>query len=229
MMLPPLVAGRFVKRLNRFRVTVTIEDAIVDAHLPNSGRLTELLTTGRRCWLEPIDRPHRKTDYDLKLVKYAGVLVSVDARLPNPLFAEALKRGQLSPFQGHRGVDREVSLGGSRVDFRLTMPEGVLWIETKSITLVEGGIALFPDAPTTRGTRHVRELAQVVSEGDRAAIVFIIQRPDARRFAPHDHADPTFGKTLRLAADAGVKVYAWTCRVSKQAITIAERVAVDLA
>lgn len=229
MMFPSLVAGRFVQRLNRFRVTVTVEGTMVDAHLPNSGRLTELLTLGRPCWLEPIDSSLRKTGYDLKLVEYADVLVSVDARLPNPLFAEALEKGQLSPFREHLEFEREVSLGGSRVDFRLTMPEGVLWTETKSITLVEQGVALFPDAPTARGTRHVRELADVVSEGDRAAIVFIIQRPDARRFAPHDRADPSFGAALRLAADSGVAVYAWTCRVSKQAITIAEQVPVDLA
>ena len=229
MMLPPLVRGRFVRRLNRFRVTVIIEDTMVDAHLPNSGRLTELLTLDRPCWLEPIDGSHRKTDYDLKLVEYADVLVSVDARLPNPLFAEALEKEQLSPFQGYLEFDREVALGGSRVDFRLTMPDSVVWVETKSVTLVEEGVALFPDAPTARGTRHVQELTDVVTEGDQAAIVFVVQRQDARRFAPHDPADPSFGDALRHAADAGVGVYAWTCQVSKQAITISEQIPVDLA
>ena len=229
MMLPPLVSGRFVRRLNRFRVTVIIEGTVVDAHLPNSGRLTELLTLDRPCWLEPIDGAHRKTGYDMKLVEYAGVLVSVDARLPNPLFAEALEKGQLSPFQGCRQFDREVALGNSRVDFRLTMPQSVIWAETKSITLVEKGTALFPDAPTVRGTRHVQELMDVVSEGGQAAIVFVVQRPDARRFTPHDCADPSFGRALRHAADAGVGVYAWTCQVTKQTITIAEQIPVDLA
>ena len=229
MMLPPLVSGRFVRRLNRFRVTVTIEGTMVDAHLPNSGRLNELLTLDRPCWLEPINRSHRKTGYDMKLVEYAGVLVSVDARLPNPLFAEALEKGQLSPFQGCREFDREVALGNSRVDFRLTMPQGVIWVETKSITLVEEGVALFPDAPTARGTRHVQELTDVVTEGGQAAIVFIIQRPDARSFAPHDRADPSFGESLRRAANAGVGVYAWTCQVTRQAITIAEQIPVELA
>lgn len=229
MMLPPLVPGRFVRRLNRFRVTVTIEGTTVDAHLPNSGRLTELLTLGRPCWLAPIDGSHRKTSYDLKLVEYADVLVSVDARLPNPLFAEALKKGELSPFQGYREFDREVTLGGSRIDFRLAMPKSVVWAETKSITLVEAGVALFPDAPTARGTRHVQELRHVVSERDQAAIVFVIQRPDACRFAPHDRADPSFGEALRHAADAGVTIYAWNCQVTKQAITIAEQIPVDLA
>lgn len=228
MRLPPLVPGRFVRRLNRFRVTVIIEGTMVDAHLPNSGRLTELLTFDRPCWLEPIDSSHRKTGYDLKLVEYADVLVSVDARLPNPLFAEALEKGQLSPFQGYKDFKREVALGDSRVDFRLTMPRSIVWGETKSITLVEEGVALFPDAPTARGTRHVRELTDVVSAKGRAAIVFIIQRPDARRFTAHDRADPSFGEALRYAAQAGVDIYAWTCEVSKQAITIAEQIPVDL-
>jgi sugar fermentation stimulation protein A len=210
-------------------VVVLIEGTMVDAHLPNSGRLTELLTPDRPCWLEPIDSLHRKTGYDLKLVEYADVLVSVDARLPNPLFAEALEKGQLSPFQGYEGFDREVNLGDSRVDFRLTMPESVVWAETKSITLVEEGVALFPDAPTARGTRHVRELMDVVSEGGSAAIVFVVQRPDARRFAPHDRADPSFGEALRHAADAGVDIYAWICQVTRRAITIAGQIPVDLA
>lgn len=229
MILPPLIPGHFVRRLNRFRVTVTIEGTTVDAHLPNSGRLTELLTLGRPCWLEPIDRSNRKTGYDLKLVEYAEVLVSVDARLPNPLFAEAVEKGRLSPFRGYREFDREVTLGASRVDFRLMMPRGVVWVETKSITLVEGGVALFPDAPTARGTRHVQELRHVISEGDQAAIVFVVQRPDARRFAPHDCADPSFGEALRHAADDGVAIHAWNCQVTKQAITIAEQIPIDLA
>lgn len=229
MRLSSLVPCSFVERVNRFRVTVSIESDEVDAHLPNSGRLTELLTSGRRCWVKPATTERRKTAYDLKLVEYAQVLVSVDARLPNPLIAEALAEKRLSPFQGCRAFDREVSLGESRIDFRLLMPRGILWIETKSVTLVEDGCARFPDAPTIRGTRHVRELLDASAKGDRAAIVFVVQRPDAHRFAPHDGADPAFGEALRSAADAGVGVYAWTCRVSREAIAIARRIPVDLA
>ena len=229
MRLPPLIAGRFVSRLNRFRVTLRVEGREVDAHLPNSGRLTELLTPGRKCWAKPARSSQRKTDFDLKLVEYAGVLVSVDARLPNPLFAEALEHERLAPFQACQGFDREVMLNESRIDFRLRMPDAFLWVETKSVTLVENGVALFPDAPTARGSRHVQALAGAAREGDRAAIVFVVQRSDARSFAPYDAADPTFGEVLREAADVGVDLYAWTCRVSRHAIIIASQIPVDLA
>jgi sugar fermentation stimulation protein A len=226
--LPPLIAGRFLRRDNRFRVTVKVDGKPIAAHLPNSGRLSEMLTPGRPCWLEPISNPHRKTALDLKLVEYADVLVSVDARLPNHLLAEALEEERLVPFQGYTNFEREVSLGKSRVDFQLEMPDDLLWIENKSVTLVEHRLALFPDAPTARGTRHLMELTEAVQEGNGAAIVFVVQRSDARRFAPYDAADPTFGKALRNAADSGVGVYAWTCQVSREAISIARQIPVDL-
>ncbi len=217
-----------MRRDNRFRVTVEIDGDSVAAHLPNSGRLTELLIPGRPCWLAGFDSPRRKTRFDLKLVRYAGVLISVDARLPNSLCAEALVAGRLEPFVGYTHVEREVRLGESRLDFRLTGQAGVCWMEAKSVTLVEDGVARFPDAPTSRGARHVEEVTAAVRDGDRAAVVFVIQRPDAVRFSPHDRADPVFCATLRDAAQAGVDVYAWTCRVNRRAIEIAEPVPVIL-
>jgi len=228
MKLRPLVKGNFVQRENRFRVTVEIQGEPIAAHLPNSGRLTELLTPGRPCWLEAFDSPHRKTGFDLKLVEYAGVFVSVDARLPNNLFAEALAAGWLEPFQEYELLEREISLGESRLDFRLTTPKGPCWVEVKSVTLVEEEVARFPDAPTSRGARHLRELTQAVREGAEAAIVFVVQRPDARRFSPHDQADPAFGAALREAAQVGVGVYAWTCDVDRERIGIAEQIPVAL-
>jgi len=162
------------------------------------------------------------------LVEYAGVLVSVDARLPNPLFAEALEAGRLVPFQHYVQFEREVRLGDSRLDFRLSAPDGVYWVEIKSVTLVENGAARFPDAPTARGARHVRELTTAARKGEQAAVVFVVQRPDARCFVPYDSADPAFGAVLREAASAGVGVYAWTCEVNRRAMEIARQIPVDL-
>jgi sugar fermentation stimulation protein A len=229
MKLPILIPGRFVRRDNRFRVAVQIGGKTVAAHLPNSGRLTELLTPGRACWLAKFaDAPKRKTSFDLKLVEYAGVLVSVDARLPNPLFAEAVAARQLAPFRGYDHVSREVRRGESRLDFRLGETAAVYWVEVKSVTLVENGTARFPDAPTLRGTRHLRELTAAVQQGEQAAVVFVVQRQDAQRFAPHEQADAAFAATLRDAASAGVGVYAWTCEVGTQAMTVATQIPVDL-
>jgi sugar fermentation stimulation protein A len=227
--LSPLVSGRFVRRDNRFRVAVRIGGEQVAAHLPNSGRLTELLVAGRPCWLTEFDSPHRKTRFDLTLVAHAGRYVSVDARLPNALFVEAFAAGELEPFRGYDRCRREVRLGESRLDFRLSGPAGVAWVEVKSVTLVEDGIARFPDAPTVRGARHVRELADAVQGGAEAAVVFVIQRPDARAFAPHDEADAAFGVAVREAAEAGVGVYACVCEVSEREITIAGQIPVELA
>jgi sugar fermentation stimulation protein A len=220
---PPLVQARFVRRDNRFRATVEVGGQETWAHVPNSGRLTELFTPGRPVWLAPVSAPHRKTSFDLKLVELAGVLVSVDARLPNPLFAEALASSNL-PGWDAPSIEREVSYGHSRLDFRLSGPAGVCWVETKSVTLVQDGVARFPDAPTARGRRHLQTLISAVRAGDRATVVFVVQRPDAQRFSPHHEADPDFATALQQAACAGVAYRAYTCRVSRHEITLAHEI-----
>jgi sugar fermentation stimulation protein A len=221
--LPPLVSGRFVRRDNRFRATVSVAGREVWAHVPNSGRLGELFRPGRLLWLSPAGDPARKTAYDLRLVDYQGTLVSIDARLPNHLLAEAIAAGAL-PDLDYPDIRPEVTHGDSRLDFRLSGPRGVCWLETKSVTLVEDGLAQFPDAPTARGRKHLQELVQLRALGQRAVIAFIIQRPDAVRFAPHFQADPLFATALQEAAAAGVEIRAFTCRVSRRAISLASEI-----
>lgn len=219
MELPELVCGRFVRRDNRFRATVVVDGSETWAHVPNSGRLRELFTPDRPVWLAPAADQNRKTAYTLKLVEYAGVLVSVDARLPSPLFEEALAAGRLSSLS-FPIIEREVTRNDSRLDLRLSGPDGACWVETKSVTLVQDGVALFPDAPTGRGRKHLLGLIDAVESGDRAAVVFVVQRPDARCFAPYQEADPAFTAVLRQAAEAGVEVQAYTCWVSREMIAI---------
>ena len=228
MRLPPTVEGRFLARENRFRVRVEVDGQPVPAYLPNSGRLTELLVPGRPCRLVPHPDPRRRTPLDLLLVEYAGILVSVDARLPGPLFAEAVTEGRLSEFSGFVHLEWEVRCGESRLDFRLAGPGGLLWVETKSVTLVEGGVALFPDAPTLRGQRHLHQLAAQVKCGERAAVVFVVQRPDAEAFMPHVRADPAFAAALVEVARAGVRIYAFRCDVRPDEIRITAPVPVSL-
>jgi sugar fermentation stimulation protein A len=164
--------------------------------------------------------PRRKTPYDLKLVDYAGVWVSVDARLPNLLFAEAFRRGSLPGFAGYTHLQPEVRLDDSRIDFLLSGPAGRCWVETKSVTLVNEVIACFPDAPTERGRRHLHALIRAVERGDQAAVLFVVQRHDARAFGPHVEADPDLARTLRQASMTGVAVLARRCRVSEDEIVL---------
>jgi sugar fermentation stimulation protein A len=224
---PPLVKGILKNRDNRFRATVSVGGADAWAHVPNSGRLGELLTPGRSIWLAPAGSPERKTAYDLKLVEFENVLVSVDARLPNPLFAEALANGAVPGFD-YPVIKPEVVRGNSRLDFRLSSPDGICWVETKSVTLVRDGTALFPDAPTDRGRKHLRELIDIVDSGDRAAVFFVIQRPDAVCFSPNRETDPDFTETLGLAARAGVSIRAVSCHISLAEIRIRDEIPVVL-
>jgi len=222
---PPLVPGLFVRRDNRFRATVSVVGREAWAHVPNSGRLGELFTPGRPIWLSPAGHPARKTAYDLRLVDYQGTLVSVDARLPNHLLAEALAAGGLTDL-AYPEIKPEATHGESRLDFRLSGPQGVCWLETKSVTLVANGLAQFPDAPTARGRKHLHELVKIKELGHRAVAVFVVQRPDANRFAPHRQADPLFASALQEAAAAGVEIQAFNCRVSRQSISLAAKIQV---
>lgn len=191
-------------------------------HVPNSGRLGELMAPGTQCLLTEARSKNaaRKTAYDITLVRHRNGWVCVDARLPNRLLAEAVEHGSVAEFAGMRVVRAEVTYGGSRLDLLLEGPDGQCIVETKCATLVRDGVALFPDAPTERGRRHLETLAQAVQDGLRAAVVFMVQRGDAVALAPNDATDAAFGEALRLARAHGVEVLAYGCRVSKRAIMV---------
>ncbi|MCS7039132.1 MAG: DNA/RNA nuclease SfsA [Anaerolineae bacterium] len=224
----PLVEGIFRRRDNRFRATVEVAGRTAAAHVPNSGRLHELFVPGRRVLLTPRPNPHRRTEYDLVMVEVDGQWVSMDARLPARLFGEAVAAGELEAFRDYTNLRPEVTYDDSRLDWRLEGPTGICYVEVKSVTLVETGTGLFPDAPTERGRRHLRALMDAVAAGMRAAVVFVIQRSDAERFAPNDEADPAFGRTLRQAAAAGVEVLAYRCLVVPETVRITSPVPVWL-
>ncbi len=227
MRLPPaLLEARFVRRLNRFAALVTVDGDERMVHVANSGRMQELLQAGNRVLLAPVRGMGLKTTHYLALVDLGHTLVSADARLPPYLVYEALAEGRLPQFAGYTSFRREVVFGESRLDLLLEGPQGLCYMEVKSVTLVEGGTGLFPDAPTTRGAKHVRSLAQALGEGHRAAVVFVVQRGDATAFAPNDAADPAFGEALRLAHAQGVEVYAYRCQVSQRAVMLADELPV---
>ena len=218
-----LVEARFLRRLNRFAATVDIRGRETLVHVANSGRMRELLVEGHRVLLKPAAGEHRKTGFDLSLVDLEHALASADARLPNTLVHEALNEGRLPQFAGYEHVTREVTYDESRLDMALQGPEGTCYVETKSVTLVVDAVGLFPDAPTTRGTKHVRSLLKALGEGHRAAVIFVVQRDDAKALAPNDAADPEFGVALRRAVEQGVEVYAYGCRVTMEEIVLDRR------
>lgn len=220
---PNLRTAAFVRRLNRFAALMTVDGEEVLVHVANSGRLAELLTAENRMLLAPA-RPdaERKTAYDLALVEVDDVLVSADARLPNGIVKEAIERGRIAALSTYREIATEVRYHDSRLDLVLSGPEGRCYVEVKSVTLVENGAALFPDAPTERGRKHVATLQRAREQGHMAAVVFVVQRPDAYSFSPNVDADPRFAAALHAAASHGVEVLAYRCTVSRTDIELSD-------
>lgn len=234
----PLIRAALISRPNRFLAVARLDGGfdqgaademgfhVVEAHIADPGRLEELLVPNARVYLSRAragkGRVARKTVYDLVLVERDGVLVSVDSRVPNEL------------------VYRASVYGSSRLDFRLSAasaaalaePPGAgplpdCFVEVKSATLVQGGMALFPDAPTSRGARHMRELAMAISQGFRAMVIFVVQRVDAVSFAPNVGMDPAFARALRDGVTAGVEIIAVRCDIARSgAIVLDQRIPV---
>ncbi|MDP2726595.1 MAG: DNA/RNA nuclease SfsA [Dehalococcoidia bacterium] len=229
-----LTEGFFLERLNRFAAAVEVAGRRELAHVANSGRMHEVLLPRVPVLLRPAAHLGRKTAYDLVMVRLENQLISVDARLPSALVHEALLEGRISGLESYRNIRREVRYGAHRLDLLALPPEGLAQnggpclIEAKSITLVVGGCALFPDAPTLRGARHMAALLRFRQEGHKAAVVFVIQRDDARSFSPNDQADPQFGRALREASAGGVMVRAFLCKVGLEEICLDREVPVYL-
>jgi sugar fermentation stimulation protein A len=214
---------RFVIRPNRFLLHCELEGNEVAVHLADPGRLKELLLPGQRVWVRPAASPARKTAWSAVLIESPDGqgLVSVDTTMPNRLIHEALKAGALEEFDGWTLDRAEWVHGRSRIDFLLARQDRRLALEVKSVTLVEDGVALFPDAITARGARHVRELADIArQDGWEAAILFVLQRDDAHRIEAARSIDPAFADALAEARTAGVQILGRRCRVTFEALEL---------
>lgn len=222
-----IVEGSFEKRLTRFSALVKVNGKTVLCFLPNPGRLNELLVPEANVILKEV-KGDRKTGYDLIGVYHGEQIVSVDSRVPNRLIFEALRKGELPEFLGYKKIKPEYPYGHGRLDFFLEDGVKPCLLEVKSCTLVRDGAAMFPDAPTQRGTRHVLELAKALDEGYRAVVLFVIQRADAYMFTSNDETDPKFGKALREALEHGVEVYAYSAKFAEAKITLDGKVKVVL-
>jgi len=222
-----LIEATLHERPNRFLGVVDIDGRKELCFIPNPGRMHELMVPNARVYLLEKRGEHRKTRYDMVLVDYGGVMVGVDSKLPNKLLAEAVNAGRLNDFRGYTGEKTEPVFHDSRLDLVLSDGQKRVMVETKSCTLVEDGVALFPDAPTKRGARHMRTLVKALETG-RSAAVFVIQRGDASEFRPNDGTDPEFGEALRRAASMGVETYAYVSDVSLRGVEIREKIPLRL-
>lgn len=222
--------GVFLRRLNRFVAEVQIEGAVQRVHVKNTGRCAELLVPDARAWLERSANPARRTAWDLiaveKRLPGGGVrLVNLDSMAPNRAAMEWLHRGGLGPLEGLRA---EVTVGDSRFDFAAEQGGRPVIVEVKGCTLEEGGVARFPDAPTERGLKHVRGLTELARQGNRCAVLIVIQMQGVHRFEPNWDTHPAFGEALLAAREAGVEIAALDCRVRPGVVEIDSHVPVQL-
>lgn len=222
----PLIGARYVARPNRFAIAAERDGVELYCHVANPGRMRELLLPGVALWLRRTPGEGRKTQHEVVLVEANGGLACLDSRLPPALFVEAHSRGLVPELGARCEMQREVVVGSSRLDLLAECDTGPWLVETKSCTLVVQGAGLFPDAPTLRGQRHLRELAEQARAGWQCAVAFVIQRSDAQTLGPNDATDPAFGAALREASASGVLLLALACEVSVETVEAVRRVPV---
>ncbi len=232
----PLVEGLLVRRYKRFLADVQLPGGeVITAHTANTGAMIGCAEPGRRVWLSRSDNPRRKYPHTWELIEVRdGVLAGINTQLSNPLVREAIEQGRVVELAGYRRIRSEVRYGeeNSRIDLLLDSPGNVsstpCYVEVKNVTLVDDGIARFPDAVSIRASKHLRELMSVVRAGQRAVIFFCVQRGDVREVRPADHIDPHYGEILREAVACGVECLAYGADVSEHEIALRRALPVRL-
>ena len=205
------VKGIFKNRPNRFIAEVEVDGEIEIAHVPNTGRCKELLVEDAVVWLKPSDNPNRKTKFSLHFVENRNVLVSLFSQQANSIVYDAIVDGKIKELAGYDFHQREKTVDNSRIDIYLEKLNEKCYVEVKGVTLIVDGEARFPDAPTERGTKHIKELIKLKKEGNRCVAFFLIQHPAGSFFRPNWENDPVFSETLNEAYDAGVEILVYRC------------------
>lgn len=227
----PLIRGTLVRRYKRFMADVLLTTGeTVTAHCPNSGSMLSVNEAGAEVWLSSTDNPNRKLKYTWELIRVGETLVGINTNRPNGLVADSIATGVITELAGYSRLRREIKYGrNSRIDLLLEDANcPTCYVEVKNVTMKRtcgvGSPVEFPDAVTERGTKHLAELAEVAKRGERAVMMFLIQRCDGDSLGIAVDIDPGYGQALSEAMTAGVEVLAYRCRVTTAAITVADRV-----
>ena len=220
-----MIKGKFLARPNRFIAHIEIDGKTEICHVKNTGRCKELLPPGATVWCERSRNPARKTAFDLICVEKGSRLINMDSQAPNAAVKEWLLGGGLGNIEN---LKPESTFGNSRFDFSFIKDGKPCFLEVKGVTLENDGVCAFPDAPTTRGAKHLQELTELVKEGYSTYVLFVIQMEDVKYLQPNDATDPDFGKALRQAAQAGVQILAMDCKVTPNTMTLNKPVEIKL-
>lgn len=219
----------FISRPNRFQAWVELDGEEVMVHVPNTGRLKEILIPGCRALIRHETGAKRKTAHSLIGAWKGEILINFDSQIPNRVVEEALLEKKIPLFADYEEIAREKTFGGSRFDFRLKKSGAPdYYLEVKGVTLERDGMVSFPDAVTERGARHLRELVEAKKAGFGAGLIFVIQLATAAHFSPNTQMDPYFTESLQYAMDHGVDVLAYTCRISTESLTLNEPIPIIL-
>jgi sugar fermentation stimulation protein A len=224
---PQLIPGVLIKRYKRFMADVKLDTGeTITAHCPNSGSMKACCEPGRRVFLSHHDNPKRKLKYTWELIEMPSSLVGVNTMVPNRLVFKTIETGGIQGLSGYDEIVREVKVrNNARLDLLLTNGnQKHCYVEIKNCTLVQNGAATFPDAVTSRGLKHLMEMQQLLSSGHRCVMFYLIQRMDAKRFAPADHIDPAYGKALRQAVKKGVEMLVYDVHIDFEKIALRNQI-----
>jgi sugar fermentation stimulation protein A len=224
-----LIHGRLIKRYKRFLADVVLDDGtVVVAHCTNTGAMTSCLEEGAEVYLTPVDDQKRKTRFTWEMISINDDWVGINTGIPNKLAFEAISQNMIVGLEGYSEVKREVTWEDSRFDVMAKNESETCFIEVKNVSMKEGHFALFPDAVTSRGQKHLEALIRVKASGMRAVMLYVVQRSDVDTFSTADRIDPAYGETLRRALKNGVEVFVVQARVTPTAITITKQLPVEL-
>ncbi len=224
-----LVSGKLIKRYKRFLADVELDDgSVVVSHCTNSGSMKTCIEEGAPVYLSPANDPKRKTKFTWEMIFMNGAWIGINTMIPNKIAFDAIRNGEIEKLKGYTSVRREVKFGDSRFDIYAENEFEKCFVEVKNVTMKVGNYALFPDAVTTRGRKHLETLIEVKKSGIRAVMLYVIQRMDVEVFGPAEDIDPEYAKSLRKAIRHGVEIIAVQAKVSPENIELIGEMPVEI-